>query len=161
MMAMRGWMVLAGAGLAIAGCSRNDAASTNVAAPAPAATNGSATAGTGSFRPPTTTSRLDYGSRMERRFRRLDVNQDSKLTAAEFPNNRGARMLKRLDKNGNAAIDATEWSEGMLARFDQRDANRDGSLTSDERGGRGERGGRRRERLGGMDDETDEVDNGF
>ena len=97
---------------------------------------------------------------MERRFRKLDKNQDDKLESSEFPKNRGERLIKRLDTDGDGAVSADEWSKGMLARFDKRDKNRDGTLTDDE-GNKGERGGKRGRRQGGIDDETDEVDNGF
>ncbi len=141
-------VVVGVAGLALAGCSR--AGEGNAAAPA----------ATSTFSPPVSTSRLDYGSRMERRFRKLYKNQDDKLESSEFPKNRGERMIKRLDTDGDGAVSADEWSKGMLARFDKRDKNRDGTLTDDE-GNKGERGGKRGRRQGGIDDETDEVDNGF
>ena len=60
------------------------------------------------FVPPSVLSRLDYGGIVERRFR-------------------------ALDRNGDGRISATEWSEGMLARFDRMDGNHDGSVTSTER----------------------------
>ena len=157
-----GCAALAGA---VSGCSRPS--ETTTATPAtPTAGATSSTAGanpaaTSTFAPPRTTSRLDYGSRIERRFRKLDKNQDDKLAADEFPRNRGTRMLKRMDKNGDSVIDATEWSSGMLASFDKRDVNKDGSLTSNESGKKkGGRGGRR-QRQGGIDDNTDEVDSGM
>ena len=173
---MRGLAMVAVIGaMAVAGCSRENAAVTsNSAATTPAATATSdadtraerraerrARRGEG-FTPKASISRADYGGRMERRFRKLDKNQDDRLTADELPERRGARMLRRLDTNGDKAISQDEWSQGMLARFDRRDANHDGTLTPDERGKKGARGGMRRNARD-MDDgaDTDTIsDNG-
>ena len=84
------------------------------------------------FVPPFVMSRLDYGGVLERRFRRLDTNEDDKLVRDELPPERAQRLM-RLDRNGDAAISNAEWSGGMLARFDTQDMNRDGTVTSDER----------------------------
>lgn len=160
---MRTLVTIAVAGLALAACDRG---ANNTAAPA--ATPTPAASGTGvapaGFTPPTSISRAEYGGRTERRFRRLDRNGDGKLEASELPQQRAQRLLRRMDRDGDGAISSTEWSDGMLARFDKQDVNRDGNLTSDERGKRG--GGRRRQRdmqpAGGtIPDEGDEVDNGM
>lgn len=170
---------------ALAGCSRQDAATGSNSAAGTAATPVSPSTpgidadsraerraerrerrgerGGEGFSPPTSMSRADYGGRMERRFRRLDKNQDNKLAAGELPGNRGERMLRRLDTSGDGAISQDEWSQGMLARFDKRDANNDGTLTADERGkkGEGRRGGRRNRDGGGAMREADTIsDNG-
>lgn len=82
--------------------------------------------------PPFVMSRLDFGGVVERRFRRIDVNNDDKLTRNELP----PRLMPRLgdiDRNKDGAISNDEWSSWMMARFDAQDANRDGSVTSDER----------------------------
>lgn len=83
------------------------------------------------FVPPSVLSRLDFGGAIERRFHALDRNSDNVLTDGELP--RQNSRLMALDRNGDDRITATEWSEGMLARFDQMDLNHDGSVTSDER----------------------------
>lgn len=83
------------------------------------------------FRPPSVTSRLDYGSSAERRFRNLDRNGDDVLEATELP--RVESRLNQLDRNHDGEITSTEWSEGMLARFDAMDLNRDGTVTTEER----------------------------
>jgi hypothetical protein len=84
-----------------------------------------------SFVPPSVTSRSDYGGMQERRFRRLDKNQDDVLTGDEMPRNNSRLMA--LDRNGDGEITSSEFSEGQIARFDAMDLNKDGSLTSDER----------------------------
>lgn len=83
------------------------------------------------FVPPSVMSRLDFGGTVERRFHALDRNGDNTLSDGEMP--RQNSRLMALDRNGDDKITSTEWSEGMLAWFDQHDMNRDGSLTSDER----------------------------
>lgn len=160
---MRTLVVMAAAGLALAGCKKEaETTSTPSATPTPSA-SGVAPPG---FTPPTSISRAEYGGRTERRFRKLDANGDGKLEASELPQKRAQRMVRRMDKNGDGSITATEWSDGMLARFDKQDVNRDGNLTSDERGKRGG-GGKRRQRqeqndgAGAIPDEGDEVDSGM
>lgn len=156
---MRALVWTAVAAAALAGCSRENAAvtsnSSTAATPVSPSTPGADSRaerraerrerrGEG-FTPRASISRADYGGRMERRFRKLDKNQDDKLTVDELPERRGARIVRRLDTNGDRSISQDEWSQGMLARFDRRDANDDGTLTPDERGKRGgARGGMRR-----------------
>jgi len=82
------------------------------------------------FTPPAVTSRLDYGGEMERRFRTLDRDGNDELTQDEWP--RQDSRLQLLDRNRDGVVTASEFSEGMLARFDQMDINRDGTVTSDE-----------------------------
>ena len=83
------------------------------------------------FVPPSVLSRLDYGGVVERRFRALDRNGDDFITPDELPT--ADSKLMALDRNGDGRISASEWSEGMLARFDRMDGNHDGSVTSAER----------------------------
>ena len=83
------------------------------------------------FVPPSVMSRLDYGGIVERRFRALDRNGDDYLTPDELPT-RDSKLIE-LDRNHDGKISATEWSEGMLTRFDRIDRNHDGSVTSTER----------------------------
>jgi hypothetical protein len=84
------------------------------------------------FVPPSVTSRLDYGSAQERRFRRLDRNGDDYIAQAELPEKGGGR-LPGLDRNKDGRISLTEFSEGTMQRFDQMDLNHDGTVTSEER----------------------------
>ena len=83
------------------------------------------------FVPPSVMTRLDYGGIVERRFRALDRNGDDYITADELPT-RDSKLMA-LDKNHDGKISATEWSEGMMARFDRMDGNHDGAVTSGER----------------------------
>lgn len=84
------------------------------------------------YRPPTVTSRSDFGGQIERRFHRLDKNGDDKLSADELPE-RMARALKRADKDGDGMLNSEEWGAFMLERFDRQDANKDGTVTTEER----------------------------
>ncbi len=84
------------------------------------------------FVPPSVTSRLDYGSAMERRFRTLDRNGDDRISQDELPA-RNAPRLRAYDRNKDGAISAIEFSEGSLARFDAMDLNHDGTVTTEER----------------------------
>jgi hypothetical protein len=84
------------------------------------------------YTPPFVMSRLDYGGVIERRFRRLDVNNDDRLEPSEIaPRNREWVMRFDADKDGRISVE--EWSRGMLSRFDRQDLNHDGTVTSDER----------------------------
>lgn len=82
--------------------------------------------------PPFVMSRLDFGGVVERRFRRLDVNRDDKLTRSELPKRLQARFAE-IDRNKDGTISNEEWSAWMMARFDSQDINHDGTVTSDER----------------------------
>lgn len=106
------------AALALAACGRHD----DKAAQADANAAG--------FVPPAVTSRVDFASAMERRFRSLDRNGDDHLDATELPRQNSRLMAMDRDKDGQ--ISAIEWSEGTLRRFDQMDLNHDGTVTSEE-----------------------------
>lgn len=84
------------------------------------------------FTPPFVMSRLDFGGVIERRFRRLDRNEDDRLSRDELPP-RLADRLMRFDTDGDGVIGPEEWSRGQLARFDGQDINKDGTVTSAER----------------------------
>ena len=90
-----------------------------------------ADAAAANFTPPSVTSRVDFGSAMERRFRALDRNADEVIDAEEMPS-QDSRIV-RLDRNRDGEVTATEFSEGSLALFDRMDLNRDGTVTSEER----------------------------
>jgi hypothetical protein len=82
------------------------------------------------FTPPAVMSRVDFGTSMDRRFRRLDRNADDRITPDELPR-RNARMMQ-LDRDHDGAISVIEWSEGSLKWFDTMDLNHDGTVTSEE-----------------------------
>ena len=83
--------------------------------------------------PPPVMSRQEYGTIVERRFRALDRTRDDYLTPDELPDADRAGIMA-LDRDGDGRIGAQEFSEGMLARFDRHDLNKDGTVTSDEFG---------------------------
>lgn len=85
------------------------------------------------FRPPTVTSRADFGGLIERRFHERDANRDDKLQRDELPERAADRILAKWDKDKDGALSATEWGDMMLDRFDVMDLNDDGTVTSDER----------------------------
>lgn len=99
--------------------------------PTPEEQRAAADAAAANFTPPSVTSRLDFGSSTERRFRSLDRNSDDVIDREEIPS-LNARM-RRLDRNNDGDITSSEFNEGMLARFDGMDLNRDGTVTSEER----------------------------
>ncbi len=83
------------------------------------------------FVPPSVTSRVDFGSSVDRRFRALDRNGDNYLTPDEMPAKARARLMS-FDKDGDGKVSQIEFSEGQLARFDRDDLNHDGTVTSEE-----------------------------
>ncbi len=82
------------------------------------------------FVPPAVTSRVDFSSAMERRFRELDRNGDDRLDKTELP--RQNSRLMSLDRDKDGEISLIEWGEGTIKRFDQMDLNHDGTVTSEE-----------------------------
>ncbi len=76
--------------------------------------------------------RLDYGGVVERRFRRLDRNEDDRIDDSEI-SLRLAPRFAEIDANGDGGISNEEWSAWMIARFDRQDENKDGTVTSQER----------------------------
>ncbi|WP_267432905.1 hypothetical protein [Sphingomonas sp. GM_Shp_1] len=83
------------------------------------------------FVPPSVTSRVDFGGMMARRFRELDRDGNDIITHEEMPSTNS--RLWELDRNKDGEITESEFFEGMLARFDRMDLNRDGTVTSEER----------------------------
>lgn len=81
-------------------------------------------------------SRSDVAARANRRFDKADKNNDGKLLRDELPDDKARKAMRRLDKNNDGTIERVEYNKGMLAQFDKRDADRNGVLTSDERGAR-------------------------
>ena len=99
-------------------------------------------------------SDADKAARMAQRFARMDTNGDGMLSQAEFAaaheargekrgeagakrmgkrGGRGGQMIERADSNGDGQVTKAELQTAALARFDQADANRDGTISADER----------------------------
>lgn len=112
------------AGLAVA-------ATLGACGPSPDEQRAAADAAAADFTPPSVTSRLDFGGAMDRRFRTLDRNGDDVIDHEEMPS--VDSRVRELDRNRDGEVTSTEFSEGMLARFDRMDLNRDGTVTSEER----------------------------
>lgn len=119
---MRQWrlLILIGTTALLASCGDKEAARTQ------------ADRNAAGFVPPSVTSRSDYGSAMERRFRALDRNGDDRIGGDELPA-KSAPRLQAFDRNKDGSISAIEFSEGSLARFDAMDLNHDGTVTTEER----------------------------
>lgn len=117
---MRVSVMMAGA-LALAACSGRDEQG-----------NAEQSAALSNYVPPFVMSRLDFGGVVERRFRRLDVNNDDRLIVSELSPRQAARF-SQIDRNNDGAISNEEWSGWMMKRFDAQDINHDGTVTSDER----------------------------
>ena len=83
------------------------------------------------FVPPSVTSRVDFGSAIDQRFRALDRNGDNYITPDEMPPKNKARLMS-FDKDGDGKVSEIEFSDGQLARFDRDDLNHDGTVTSEE-----------------------------
>lgn len=84
------------------------------------------------FVPPSVTSRVDWGTQTERRFRALDRNGDDFISADEMPVKNAPRILG-YDHNKDGKVSSIEYSEGRMAQFDSMDLNHDGTVTSEER----------------------------
>ena len=95
-------------------------------------------------------SDADKAARMAQRFAKMDTNGDGMLSQAEFTaaheargeagakrmgkrGGRGGQMIERADSNGDGQVTKAELQTAALARFDQADANRDGTISADER----------------------------
>lgn len=101
----------------------------------------------------------DRAERMNSRFDTLDTDGDGAISRTEFAagheNMRGHHadrgdgkqrgwkgkgkghkrgdMMKLADSNGDGSVSSAEFTAARLARFDQTDANNDGTITRDER----------------------------
>lgn len=115
---MRSLMMLVAAGSLLAACGTREEQNDGVAA--------------NNYTPPTVTSRLDFGSEIERRFHRMDVNGDDRIVADELPE-RLRPMIARGDANKDGALSPEESGDLLLDWFDRNDLNKDGTLTSEER----------------------------
>lgn len=83
------------------------------------------------FNPPTVLLRGDVVPRQQRRFERLDKNNDDVLTPDEY--GRRSERLRRFDANNDGKVTKSELVEGALNRFDSQDANKDQQVTPQER----------------------------
>lgn len=70
-------------------------------------------------------------TREERRFNRIDRNQDGRITRAEMMATR-ARDFRKLDVDGNNLLTFEEWAVKTSDRFKGADANGDGQLSREE-----------------------------
>ncbi|MGJ3628512.1 phosphoenolpyruvate carboxylase [Sphingomonas sp. MMS24-JH45] len=86
------------------------------------------------FTPPFVMSRLDYGGVVERRFRRLDRDADDYLTRTEIDAAAGGSLRRDRRRQGRAHLERGMVAAGRLrASSTRQDANKDGTVTSDER----------------------------
>lgn len=94
--------------------------------------------------------RADALAEADRRFDRMDVNKDGKLTPEEMRQGRGpgapgssaspeainamaARRFAQLDTNGDGVVDREEFRAQAARRFDMIDTNKDGVIDAAER----------------------------
>ena len=70
-------------------------------------------------------------ARSERRSNRVERRQDRREAA--FAGRFGGRMIERADTDKDGRVSLAEATARPLARFDRLDANKDGSLTREER----------------------------
>lgn len=85
------------------------------------------------YEPPTITSRADFGGSIERRFQRLDADHTGELTQDELPPRIAAQAIAPFDSDKDGKLNSGEWGKMMLERFDRQDANKDGTVTTQER----------------------------
>ncbi len=80
---------------------------------------------------------------VDRAFAKLDTNKDGRLSLEEYraaaptiaakPADNAAALLKLLDADKNGKLSGDEFKRRTLAVFDRLDANKDGTVTAEER----------------------------
>lgn len=88
---------------------------------------------------------VDHAAGADKRFAKMDVNQDGKITAAEIDASHGAESaawakhsmssaekIRKLDSNNDGALTRTEYAAGSQKMFAKLDADSDGNLTTAE-----------------------------
>jgi hypothetical protein len=70
-------------------------------------------------------------SKEERRFARVDRNDDGRITQAEFLHLR-RRNFDKLDTNGDGKLSFEEYAAAGIVKFNKADSNRDGQLLAAE-----------------------------
>lgn len=81
--------------------------------------------------PPPTPPSADERSREQRRFDRVDRDNDGKITLAELTYPR-QRAFQRLDADHNGQLSFQEWAGRTLQKFATADANHDSALNRTE-----------------------------
>lgn len=87
--------------------------------------------------------KTELGQAVERSFAKLDANKDGRLTLEEYraaapaigarPAENAAAMVKLLDTDKNGKLSSDEFKRRTLFIFDRLDANKDGTVTGEER----------------------------
>ncbi len=91
-------------------------------------------------------SRADFETQQTRKYQRYDLNSDGKLPAEELLKARPARMdgtaytldsvaksLAKKDANNDGTVTVAEAVASEMPRFDTMDANKDGSVSPEEK----------------------------
>ncbi len=82
------------------------------------------------------TTRVELQQLIEAQFAQVDANKDGFITEAELAGADAAlpgRFISRIDADKDGKASLAELSTRMLAMFDQADADKDGSVTAEER----------------------------
>lgn len=87
--------------------------------------------------------KTELGQAVERSFAKLDTNKDGRLTLEEYraaapaiaakPADNAAAMVRLLDTDKNGKLSGDEFKRRTLFIFDRLDANKDGTVTAEER----------------------------
>ena len=80
-------------------------------------------------------TRAELGQEADGRFARIDDDKDGTASASELASRRGRGERRGAEDTGSrpvAAIGRAEYRDRALARFDRRDADKDGRLAGEE-----------------------------
>ena len=87
--------------------------------------------------------KVELAGAIQRAFAKLDTNKDGRLSIEEYgaaapkidvkPAENAAELVTLLDTDKNGKISSIEFKRRTLAGFDQLDANKDGTVTPEER----------------------------